>query len=91
MTQAIQKTLDCCAVFLIDVYQYSFSPDSGVIRYLGLSKGKVCRFEPSCSEYTKGAILSDGLIRGVFLGMKQILRCHPWGGRKQKKGYWEKN
>ena len=38
---------------------------------------KVCRFYPSCSEYTKQAIMKYGLIKGGWLGVKRICRCHP--------------
>ncbi len=37
-----------------------------------------CVFYPSCSEYTKQAIDKYGAIKGVFLGARRILRCHPW-------------
>ncbi|MDD5465607.1 MAG: membrane protein insertion efficiency factor YidD [Candidatus Omnitrophica bacterium] len=40
-----------------------------------------CRFEPSCSEYAKQAILKYGLTKGVFKGLIRILRCHPFSGR----------
>ena len=43
-----------------------------------------CRFKPSCSEYTKQAILKYGLIKGVFKGLIRILHCHPFSG---KSGY----
>ncbi len=52
---------------LIKIYQYfsKFTP-------------AVCRFQPTCSEYTKQAIIKYGVIKGVWLGMKRICRCHPW-------------
>ncbi len=37
-----------------------------------------CRFAPSCSEYMYQAIDKFGVARGAFLGLKRILRCHPW-------------
>ena len=42
-----------------------------------------CRFTPTCSEYTKQAIIKHGIIKGAFLGIKRISKCHPWG----KSGY----
>ncbi|MDD5108362.1 MAG: membrane protein insertion efficiency factor YidD [Candidatus Omnitrophica bacterium] len=40
-----------------------------------------CRFEPSCSDYTKQAILKYGIIRGVCKGLARLLRCHPFSRR----------
>lgn len=37
-----------------------------------------CRFYPSCSDYTKQAVKNYGSGRGLILGLKRILRCHPW-------------
>jgi hypothetical protein len=37
-----------------------------------------CRFQPSCSEYTKRAIEKHGLLKGGWLGAKRILKCHPF-------------
>ncbi|MBI2049009.1 MAG: membrane protein insertion efficiency factor YidD [Parcubacteria group bacterium] len=75
MIRASFKTI---VVFLITAYQQILSPDTGAVRYLGFSKGGVCRFEPSCSEYTKRAVISHGLVKGMFLGARQVLRCHPF-------------
>lgn len=43
----------------------------------------VCRYKPSCSEYFIEALQIHGVFRGTFLGIKRILKCHPWG----KSGY----
>ena len=43
----------------------------------------MCRFTPTCSEYTKEAIDKYGSWKGIWMGIKRILRCHPFG----KKGY----
>ncbi|MFA5945786.1 MAG: membrane protein insertion efficiency factor YidD [Patescibacteria group bacterium] len=37
-----------------------------------------CPFYPSCSEYTRQAILKYGVLRGAFKGGGRVLRCHPW-------------
>jgi hypothetical protein len=42
-----------------------------------------CRYTPSCSEYSIEAIKKYGALKGSWLGMKRISRCHPWG----KHGY----
>jgi putative membrane protein insertion efficiency factor len=34
---------------------------------------------PTCSEYTKDSIVKFGLVKGCGLGLKRILKCHPWG------------
>lgn len=45
-----------------------------------LSRGENCRFIPTCSEYTYQAVEKYGAIKGLWLGIKRISRCHPWGG-----------
>lgn len=39
-----------------------------------------CRYTPSCSEYAVEAIQKYGAFKGSWMGLKRILRCHPWGG-----------
>ncbi len=59
-------------ILLINIYQKT-----------PLKSHTSCVFIPTCSEYTKEAILKYGVFKGLFLGMKRIFRCHPW----QKKHY----
>lgn len=55
-------------IFFIRVYQNTLSP----------LLGKNCRYIPTCSEYTIEAIEEYGAIKGVFMGIKRIFRCHPF-------------
>lgn len=54
-------------VWLISFYQKIF-----------FLKKPSCVFYPTCSQYTKQAILKYGALRGVYLGVRRIFRCHPW-------------
>jgi len=40
--------------------------------------GPHCRFQPSCSSYAIEAIERHGVIRGGYLSVRRVLRCHPW-------------
>ena len=40
---------------------------------------RVCRYEPSCSNYMIGAVRRYGAFRGAWRGLLRICRCHPWG------------
>lgn len=57
-------------VALIRLYQLLVSP------WLGGN----CRFEPTCSAYAVEALERHGVLRGGWLALKRIGRCHPWGG-----------
>ena len=41
-------------------------------------RGVHCKFQPTCSEYTKQAIEKYGCLKGIFLGIKRILKCNPF-------------
>ncbi|HMA54524.1 MAG TPA: membrane protein insertion efficiency factor YidD [Acidobacteriota bacterium] len=56
------------ALALIRLYQLTLSP----------LLGKHCRYEPTCSVYTQEAITKYGFLRGVYLGGRRLLRCHPF-------------
>ena len=39
-----------------------------------------CRYTPTCSQYMIEAVKKHGPFKGLWLGIKRICRCHPWGG-----------
>ena len=56
----------------------------GLIRlYQGLISPflpNACRYQPTCSEYSKQALLKYGFFKGFRLAIRRISSCHPWGG-----------
>ena len=72
-------------ILLIKFYQIAISP------ILGAN----CRHHPTCSHYTKEAIMEWGAFKGIWLGLKRISKCQPWGTSGYdpvpKKGCCDKN
>jgi uncharacterized protein len=64
---------------IIRFYQTYISFDTG--KFVHIS---TCRFRPTCSEYSYQAIERYGIIYGSWIGIKRIVRCHPWN-----KGGWD--
>jgi len=56
------------AVFLIRLYQWTLSP----------LVGPACRFYPSCSQYAREACMRFGVLKGGWLAVLRLARCHPW-------------
>jgi putative membrane protein insertion efficiency factor len=56
-------------IFPIRMYQAILSP----------MLGAHCRHSPSCSQYAIEAIMEWGVLKGLWLGMKRVGRCNPWG------------
>lgn len=48
---------------------------------LGRLIGGHCRYLPSCSQYGIDAITKYGAMRGGWMALKRVCRCHPWGGK----------
>ena len=69
----LHKIFTLPLIIVIKFYQYAISP------WLP----KSCRYEPTCSSYMVEALKTHGLLKGFWLGLKRISRCHPWG----KQGY----
>ena len=65
------------ALGCIRFYQKYLSLDTGWAKRLYLTD-KVCRFTPTCSQYTYEAIERYGIIYGSWLGLGRIVRCNPW-------------
>jgi putative membrane protein insertion efficiency factor len=55
-------------IWLIRAYQFAISP----------MLGQTCRFYPSCSVYALQAIERHGAIKGSWLAVRRLARCHPW-------------
>lgn len=70
MTGLVGKVLSWPLLGLVWVYRKLLSP------LLGTN----CRFEPSCSAYAEEALRTYGGLRGGWLSLRRICRCHPWGG-----------
>ena len=66
----IKKILSFPFILLIKLYQWVLSP----------LLGPKCRFTPTCSNYSIEAFKKYGPLKGGWLTLKRIGRCHPWGG-----------
>ncbi len=57
---------------------------SGIIRFYQVAVSPLtppsCRYTPTCSAYAREAIEVHGAVRGTWLAVRRLLRCHPWGG-----------
>lgn len=62
------STMEKILISLVRGYQLLISP----------LLGNNCRFEPTCSHYMIEAISRFGVIRGTWLGLRRLSRCHPW-------------
>jgi putative membrane protein insertion efficiency factor len=65
------------ARWIIRGYQLLLSP---LLSLLG-GPGSGCRFQPTCSAYFLQALEEHGFFQGLWLGLRRLGRCHPWGGQ----------
>ncbi|HCL47733.1 TPA: membrane protein insertion efficiency factor YidD [Patescibacteria group bacterium] len=63
-------------VLLITLYQRTLSPDHGWFKFR--YPYGYCRYHPTCSAYIKESIRQHGVVKGLFLGVARVSRCHPW-------------
>lgn len=68
--QTLKKILVALLVLPIQFYRCCISP----------LFPPVCRFTPTCSQYAIEALCKHGPVRGLWLAIKRICRCNPWGG-----------
>ena len=68
--KTILRMLGLPFILLIKLYQLIISP----------LLGPKCRFTPTCSQYALEALKKYGILKGSWLTVKRISRCHPWGG-----------
>ncbi len=67
---SVSRSAATACIGLVRVYQFTLGPWMG---------GR-CRFHPSCSEYAIEAYRTRGVLRGTWLTLRRLARCHPLGG-----------
>ena len=67
----MKKILSSILLLPVYFYRYCISP----------LKPPTCRFTPTCSEYAILAVKKHGPVKGFWLAIKRLARCHPWGGQ----------
>jgi len=70
MMRTLRRILSLPLIALIKLYQWIISP----------LLGPKCRFTPTCSQYALEALQKYGPLKGGWLALRRIARCHPWGG-----------
>ena len=64
----INRYISKLLIYLVRFYQKFISP----------LKGPTCRFYPTCSQYSIEAIKKYGALKGIYLTMRRLLKCHPF-------------
>ena len=65
-----KKMVARALIALVGVYRIAISP----------LLPAACRYTPTCSDYAQQALRKHGAIKGSWLALRRLLRCHPWGG-----------
>ena len=73
----MNKIINNFSILIIKFYKYFISP------YIASN----CRYLPTCSEYFIDSLKINGNLKGLFLGIKRVLRCHPIKSLGGKSGY----
>lgn len=68
--QTISRTMARLLILPIRFYQKFISPLTP----------PSCRYTPTCSQYAVEALRKHGPLKGMYLAVRRLLRCHPWGG-----------
>lgn len=71
----VQLPFQAILIVLIWAYRYGISPILHI-----MAPGSGCRFQPTCSDYALQAVRRHGPVRGSWLALTRIAKCHPWGG-----------
>jgi putative membrane protein insertion efficiency factor len=66
------------AIFLLAIRLYRVTVSPLQTFLFGPTCG--CRFSPTCSQYAMEALSTHGTVKGIWLTLKRLARCHPWGG-----------
>ena len=70
LASTAKRVLALPFILLVRFYQLGISP----------LKPPSCRFTPTCSQYAIEALRKHGPVKGLYLTVRRLLRCHPWGG-----------
>lgn len=66
----LRNLINAPLIGLVRMYQYLISP----------LLPNACRYTPTCSQYAEQAIRKYGPLKGIWLAIRRLSRCHPWGG-----------
>jgi putative membrane protein insertion efficiency factor len=66
----LNRFFSAIIIAIVRIYQFGISP------YFP----DACRYQPTCSQYMVDSIKEWGILKGTWLGLKRISKCHPWGG-----------